>query len=76
MVAPYTTVHRRLPERDEILLVIDRYVVNIGHPAILLNPLTRPSKIMLKGKIQLFWILKGYFHEIQFLREQTFKNHS
>jgi hypothetical protein len=31
---------------------------------------------MLKGKIQLFWILKGYFHEIQFLREQTFKNHS
>ena len=38
-VAPYTTVHRRLPERDEILLVIDRYVVNIGHPAILLNPL-------------------------------------
>ena len=41
LVAPYTTVHRRLPERDEILLTIDRYVVHINHPAILLNPLLK-----------------------------------
>ena len=26
---------------------------------------TRPSKITLKGKTQLFWNLKGHFHEIQ-----------
>ena len=37
---------------------------------------TNPSKIMLKGKIQLFGILKGHFHEIQLLMEQTFKNHA
>ena len=24
---------------------------------------TRPSKIIVKGTIQLFWILKGQFHE-------------
>ena len=28
---------------------------------------TRPSKINVKGTVQLFWILKGHFHEIQLL---------
>ena len=37
---------------------------------------TRPSKINLKGKIQLFWNLKGHFHENQVLKGQTFKNHT
>ena len=37
---------------------------------------TNPSKIMLKGKIQLFWILKGHFYEIQLLRDQTLKNYA
>ena len=27
---------------------------------------TRPLKISVKGTIQLFWILKGHFHEIQY----------
>jgi hypothetical protein len=31
---------------------------------------------MLKGKIQLFWILKVHFYEIQLLWDQPFKNHA
>ena len=34
LVAPYTTVHRRLAEGDDILLMIDRYVVHITCPYI------------------------------------------